>query len=248
MEIFKQLKTFSATYFKILWPYIKPAVSVSDSATTDINQAYLAIKLWLMIARQTGDTRRGEQTYDMVWNELWPPFEGIINVLETEVQNGVSPVCRRYFSRQLQGFTHFLPDHGRVHSIFDHGFIFIHQGAADTSQPPRIGAESYTQTITEFSSRRVGLSQGESTRCPSFRVYSQYCQINRAIESLTEVTPETPVEILIDQAAKDIIATEKLQLLETKREPVRAAGDRRGNVEKKTTVDRLNWKDVRLYT
>jgi hypothetical protein len=56
------------------------------------------------------------------------------------------------------------------------------------------------------------------------------------------------METLVDRAAKVIVATEKIRLLEAKREPMRATGDRRANVEKKTTVDRLNWKDVRLHT
>lgn len=69
------------------------------------------------------------------------------------------------------------------------------------------------------------------------------------MEGLVETPPETALETLIDQTAKDIIATEKLRLLEARREPSRVVGDRRANMEKKTTVDRLNWKDVRLpYT
>lgn len=69
------------------------------------------------------------------------------------------------------------------------------------------------------------------------------------MEGLVETPAETPLETLVDQAAKDIIATEKLRLLDAKREPSRAFGDRRVNVEKKSTADRLNWKDVKLpYT
>lgn len=73
-------------------------------------------------------------------------------------------------------------------------------------------------------------------------------QINRAFESLSETPSETPLEVLLGQTAKDIVAIEKLRLLEAKREPVKVAMDRRANVEKKATVDRLNWKDVRLHT
>jgi hypothetical protein len=73
-------------------------------------------------------------------------------------------------------------------------------------------------------------------------------QINRALEWLSETPPETPLEVLVDQTAKDIVATEKLRLLEGKREPVKVTMDRRTNVEKKITADRLNWRDVRLHT
>lgn len=71
--------------------------------------------------------------------------------------------------------------------------------------------------------------------------------MNRAIEGLAETPPETSMETLIDRAAKVIVATEKIRLLEVKREPIRTMGDRRANVEKKATVDRLNRKDVKLH-
>lgn len=39
-----------------------------------------------------------------------------------------------------------------------------------------------------------------------------------------------------------IVATEKIRLLDAKREPWRVVGDGRVKVEKRTTADRLNWK------
>ncbi len=92
-QLFKQLKTFSSVYSNLLWPYTRSTGTVPDSATADINHAYVAMKLWLMIARQSEEGQRlGEPVYNSVWNELWPPFEGIVGVLEAEAQNGVSPV------------------------------------------------------------------------------------------------------------------------------------------------------------
>lgn len=97
-QLFKQLKAFSATHFNALSPYIYPAGPVSDLASADFNQGYVGIRLWLMLAKRSEDARRIEEpVYDSVWNELWPPFEGIVNVLEAEAQNGVSPVSSETF-------------------------------------------------------------------------------------------------------------------------------------------------------
>ncbi|KXN89237.1 Protein kinase C delta type [Leucoagaricus sp. SymC.cos] len=213
-QLFKQLKAFSRTYFNALWPYIKPVGPVSDSATADINQAYLAIKLWSLIAKRSDISHRtGGSVYESVWNELWPPFESIVNVLEEEVQNGVSPIMAGFIASSITDL-----------------FLFIR-----TLRIPLSLQKSAQKTMLK---RLQSLVRGDSV----------LNKINRAIEGLTETPPETPIEALIDQAAKDIVATEKLRLLETWREPMKATGDRRANVEKKTTVDRLNWKEVRLHT
>lgn len=92
-QLFKQMKTFSVVYSNSLWPYIKSTGPVLDSATADINHAYIAMKLWLMIAGQSEGARRlGEPVYNAVWDEFWPAFESIVSVLETEAQTGISPV------------------------------------------------------------------------------------------------------------------------------------------------------------
>ncbi|KAF9454513.1 hypothetical protein P691DRAFT_770412 [Macrolepiota fuliginosa MF-IS2] len=213
-QLFKQLKSFSTMYFSALWPYMKSPGSVPDSATADINQAYLAIKLWLVIARQSEEAHQvGELVYSSVWNELWPPFESIVNVLETEAQTGVSPIMAGFIASSITDL-----------------FVFV-----KALRIPLSLQKSERETVLK---RLQSLVRGESV----------LIKINRAIEGMAETQPETPLAILLDQAAKDLIATEKLRLLEKKREPVRATGDRRANVEKKMTADRLNWKDVRLHT
>ena len=37
--------------------------------------------------------KNGESSISTVWNELWPAYEGFLNVLETEAQVGQHPVC-----------------------------------------------------------------------------------------------------------------------------------------------------------
>lgn len=100
IQLFKQLKAFSVTYFNALSSYTKPSGLVLDMALADINQADVAIKLWLVLAKKFENSCQfRESVYDTVWNELWPPFEAIIDVLEMETQDSVSSV-----SYQISGF------------------------------------------------------------------------------------------------------------------------------------------------
>lgn len=159
-QLFKQLKSFSAMYFNALWPYIKSAGPVPDSATADLNQAYLAIKLWLVIAKHSEEARRvGEPVYNAVWNELWPPFEGIVHVLEAEAQSGVSPVSFQA-SSEWKVFIRLCSDYGRFYSVFDRGLDFVYQIVANTAGPPKIGPKSHSQATTKPSSRGVCIDQG----------------------------------------------------------------------------------------
>ncbi|KAF5358295.1 hypothetical protein D9756_001552 [Leucocoprinus leucothites] len=211
-QLFKQLKAFSATYFNVLSSHLKAGGLILDTASGDINQVDVAIKLWLMIARKSQDScRYGEPVYDLVWNELWPPFGNIVNALEVEAQTGVSPVMAGFIATSISDL-----------------FLFIR-----TLRIPLSLQKSAQKTMLK---RLQSLVRGDSNLAKASPL------ISRAIEGLAETPPEVPLETLVDRAAKVIVATEKIRLLESKREPVRLAGDRRVNVEKKATVDRLNWK------
>jgi hypothetical protein len=52
-------------------------------------------------------------------------------------------------------------------------------------------------------------------------------QIARALRCMSEPPPETPIDTLVNQAGKDIVAAEKLRILET-----RVAQERRGGPER----------------
>jgi hypothetical protein len=52
-------------------------------------------------------------------------------------------------------------------------------------------------------------------------------QVTRALRCMSEPPPETPIDTLVNQAAKDIVAAEKLRILET-----RVAQERRGVPER----------------
>ncbi|KAG6879986.1 hypothetical protein C0992_008579 [Termitomyces sp. T32_za158] len=59
----------------------------SESALIDLNYAYIAIKLWILLASkvsESGGVGKDLQTL-AVWNELWPPFEGLIDQFELDL-------------------------------------------------------------------------------------------------------------------------------------------------------------------
>lgn len=88
--MFDLLSAFSTTHHGVLGAYTQSAVS---PATTDVNHAYIAIKLWLLLAQKKSSADDlGNATALMVWNELWPPFEAMISILETDFQLGMSMV------------------------------------------------------------------------------------------------------------------------------------------------------------
>jgi hypothetical protein len=72
----------------------------TEPTTTDINHAYIAIKLWILLARRSslaesqidtvtpGPLRIGNVAEIAVWNELWPVFEGLVDRFETDPQTG----------------------------------------------------------------------------------------------------------------------------------------------------------------
>ena len=108
--LFDQLQPFSSAFSSSLRPY-----GLAEPTTTDINHAYIAIKLWLLLARRssqadsltdtvaaTGTVRIGSGAEFTAWNELWPMFEGLANHFETDPQTGnlsvsaLPPSCPRH--------------------------------------------------------------------------------------------------------------------------------------------------------
>jgi hypothetical protein len=77
--------------------HFHPGISPPESSITDINHAFIAIKLWLMLAQivsRSDNSDRGDDGGDQwalfVWNELWPPFENLLNILEGEAHTNSS--------------------------------------------------------------------------------------------------------------------------------------------------------------
>jgi hypothetical protein len=89
-----QLPAFSLVHSFSLRAYTQSAANPTPaSAITDINRAYLSIKLWMMLARKNAlhgnnftlkKEDAGISAEDLVWNELWPAFESLATVFEVE--------------------------------------------------------------------------------------------------------------------------------------------------------------------
>lgn len=90
--LFDNLSAFSFIHYAALRTYLSSGISRPESAITDINQAFIAVKLWLMLAQRVSTTLSnagGDVSIEaplIVWNELWPPFESLMSILEIDAQ------------------------------------------------------------------------------------------------------------------------------------------------------------------
>lgn len=104
--------TFSQVYNSSLRTFANPASNPPDTAQADINHAYNAIKLWILLAlkkfRLQGvsfgrekDPAVLEDDEDaatrMIWNELWPAFALVVTFFESEIRVMETAVRDRLF-------------------------------------------------------------------------------------------------------------------------------------------------------
>ncbi|KAF9482782.1 hypothetical protein BDN70DRAFT_800871 [Pholiota conissans] len=90
--IYDNFHSFTSVYSTMLRQYVSSGLSSAAMATTDINQAHIALRLWLMLGHSISTIiHNGETVVTGIWNQLWPPFEGLLNVLETEARVGLNP-------------------------------------------------------------------------------------------------------------------------------------------------------------
>ncbi|KAK0210802.1 hypothetical protein DFS33DRAFT_1251098 [Desarmillaria ectypa] len=181
--MYMQLPTFSSAYQATLRGYLQACPSPPESAITDINHAYVAIKLWLMLAQKRAVKEdEGSISAFMVWNELWPPFESLVNVFEAEVQVGLSMTLAML-----------------TWSTVAELFLFIRA----LHSPVASELASHISLLK----RLKNLGRGEA----------HTSKLLRALRSMSEPPPEIPIGSHINQAAKDLIAAEKLRILEARR-------------------------------
>ncbi|KAJ7774854.1 hypothetical protein B0H16DRAFT_1508657 [Mycena metata] len=191
VPMFDLLSAFSTTHHAVLRAYTQAAINVADS-TTDINHAYIAIKLWLLLAQRKSLTdNEGNATALMVWNELWPPFEAMIGILESDFQLGMS-----------------MTTASLTWSTVAELFIFLR-----CLRTP-LALETSSQIATLNRLRSIG---GQD---------SSMGKISRALKILSDPPPEIAVDILVNQAVKDVVAAEKVRVLEARRDASRATQGR----------------------
>jgi hypothetical protein len=90
-----------------------------------------------------------------------------------------------------------------------------------------------TSTQVTILNRLRVLNSGDATSSKvcyhqQIRIFSKSCclQVDRAIRFMCEETPEVANRVLLDQIVKEMIAAEKLRVVESKRDYSRTTGER----------------------
>jgi len=92
-SVLEHLPAYSTAYYAVIKGYLQTSSSPTETAVTDINHAYIGIKLWLLLAQKQANSRPNETAKIIsVWAELWPPFERLVELFISEVQEGLSVV------------------------------------------------------------------------------------------------------------------------------------------------------------
>lgn len=106
--LFSHFSTFSFTYNVSLRGFGISGTNAPETAQADINYAFNAIKLWLLLAlkkfrlkgvspNKEKDPAVLEDNEDaatrMVWNELWPSFALLVDSFEPEARTVSRVVC-----------------------------------------------------------------------------------------------------------------------------------------------------------
>ena len=193
----------------------------SDSATSDINYAYISTKLWLMVAqRVSNQTRAGDGPMLRVWNELWPVFESITEALEVEARAGLSSV-----SNLPRGPDYKVHSGSQLTLLLQTLLLVASATIADLlmflrnlRSAPALDVMNYVDTL-----RRLKVARGEADvkvcrLVPCGRQPLITFQVTRAFKAISEAPAEVSVEAMLEQAAKEVIAAEKVQNMAGRRE------------------------------
>lgn len=80
-----QLNAFTPAYYKCLGTYVLEGTTPSESAVADVEHAFIALKLWLLLAQMPlANPTRESPSVKVIWNELWPPFEALVNLFKAD--------------------------------------------------------------------------------------------------------------------------------------------------------------------
>lgn len=106
-QVFAHLPAFSAAYHSSLRSHIQTFGVSQDVFSFDINQAYIAIKLWLLLSSHSSEVKPSDERTDvspddqitedrnasLVWNELWPAFENLVSLSDPDAEMVDVTVC-----------------------------------------------------------------------------------------------------------------------------------------------------------
>ncbi|KAF8077923.1 hypothetical protein FPV67DRAFT_1403007 [Lyophyllum atratum] len=199
--LFAQLAGFSYAHH-VAMRLVTQGSTTPESSMIDINHGYIAIKLWMLLAYKVSGSSsivRDSQTFS-VWNELWPPFEGLISQFEVDARG-----------------SQYLTLGTLVLSSVPDLFVFMRTLHTPTAL--------HTSTHITMLNRLKNLGPGETI----------IQKLTRALRYMSEPPPETSFETLVNQAVKDIVAAEKLRVLEAKMVQDRRAPERHRREMRATT-------------
>jgi len=190
--LYSHFSTFTNAHSTLVRGYVQGGIPSLETATADVNQLHISMKLWLMLVQSLSPLAvgGGAQIFT-VWNELWSGQESLLNVLELEAQAGLYPTLISLTSTSIVDILMFM---------------------RSLRSPLAIDTSTH---VTILDRLRV-LTNGDSTSS----------KVVRAIRFMSETTPEVASRVLLDQIVKELIASEKLRVVETKRDHGRVTGDR----------------------
>lgn len=80
-----QLNVFTPAYYRCLGIYVLEGTTPSESVVADVEHAFIALKLWLLLAQTPlANPTRESPSVKTIWNELWPPFEALVNLFKAD--------------------------------------------------------------------------------------------------------------------------------------------------------------------
>lgn len=80
-----QLNVFTPAYYRCLGTYVLEGTTPSESVVADVEHAFIALKLWLLLAQMPlANPTRESPSVKAIWNELWPPFEALVNLFRAD--------------------------------------------------------------------------------------------------------------------------------------------------------------------
>jgi len=190
--LYSYFLTFTNVYSTLVRGYVQAGIPSLETATADLNQLHISMKLWLMLVQSLSPLAAGrEAPIFTVWNELWLGQESLLNVLEMEAHPGLYPTLISLASTSMVDILIFM---------------------RSLRSPLAIDTSTHVAILNRL---RV-LNNGDSTSS----------KVIRAIRFMSETTPEVASRVLLDQIAKELMASEKLRVAETKRDHGRMTGDR----------------------
>ena len=107
--LYSHFLAFTNVYLTLVRGYIQSGITSLETATADVNQLHISMKLWLMLVQSLSPLAvGGEAQIFTVWNELWSAQESLLIVLEMEAQAGLYPVSGSDLGFDVYSLTNFL--------------------------------------------------------------------------------------------------------------------------------------------